>query len=92
MCRTGSWGAVCPRVMHACAYTGFGALRAGPSAADRERVARAVARRGGPAVPHNFAPTAPGHDGKQRRGAMPQHAERNPQVACPRVCGIVEES
>ncbi len=62
------------------ACTGFGALRAGPSAADRERVARALAQRGGPAVPHNFAPTAPGHDGRQRRGAMPQRAERNPQV------------
>jgi hypothetical protein len=43
-------------------------------------VGEALAARGGPEVPHNFMPTAPGHDGRQRRGVMPTHAVRNPQV------------
>ena len=58
----------------------MGALRSGPAPEDVEYVRGALAARGGPAVPLNFAPTAPGHDGRQRRGSMPQRGERNSQV------------
>ena len=59
---------------------GMGALRRGPNPEDVQYVREALAAKGGPEVPHNFMPTAPGHDGRQRRGVMPTHAVRNPQV------------
>ncbi|KAK9903387.1 hypothetical protein WJX75_004587 [Coccomyxa subellipsoidea] len=59
---------------------GMGALRRGPNLEDVQYVGEALAARGGPEVPHNFMPTAPGHDGRQRRGVMPTHAVRNPQT------------
>ncbi len=59
----------------------MGALREGPSEGDLQYVRQAVAARGGPQVPHNFTPTAPGHDGVTHRGRMPQGSPRNPQVS-----------
>lgn len=69
------------RVSGACC-AGMGALRGGASPEDLEYVRSALAARGGPEVPQNFAATAPGHDGRQRRGVMPTTAARNPQVRC----------
>ncbi len=59
---------------------GMGASRNGPSEEDAQYVRQALAARGGPQVPHNFAQTAPGHDGSARRGRMPQNSPRSPQV------------
>ncbi len=58
----------------------MGALRRGPNPEDVLYVREAMAARGGPEVPRNFAPTAPGHDGRTRRGVMPTRPVRNPQV------------
>lgn len=64
----------------------MGRLRAGPKPEDVEFVRRALAERGGSRVPNNFTPTAPAYDpaAGQRRGRMPQHHVRNPQVRCRR--------
>ncbi|CAL8465238.1 g4773 [Coccomyxa elongata] len=59
---------------------GMGALRRGPNPEDVRYVREAVAARGGPEVPQNFAPTAPGHDGRMRRGVMPSRPVHNPQT------------
>ncbi|CAL5222243.1 g4577 [Coccomyxa viridis] len=59
---------------------GMGASRNGPSEEDAQYVRQALAARGGPQVPHNFAQTAPGHDGSARRGRMPQNSPRSPQT------------
>lgn len=59
---------------------GMGASRGGPGEGDVQYVRQALAARGGPQVPHNFAQTAPGHDGTARRGRMPQSSPRSPQV------------
>ncbi len=61
---------------------GMGRLRAGPKPEDVDFVRRALAERGGSQVPSNFTPTAPAYDpaAGQRRGRMPQHHVRNPQV------------
>ena len=75
-----------------CACPGMGALRSGPAPQDLEYVRGALAARGGPAVPLNFVPTAPGHDGRQRRGSMPQRAERNPQVRSCSIGGTAERA
>ncbi len=66
----------------------MGQLRSGPRPADLDFVRQALAARGGAAIPHNFAVTAPPYDpaAGQRKGRMPQRHERNPQV---RVCVCV---
>lgn len=69
-----------PEICGDVCLTGMGALRRGPNLEDVQYVREAVAARGGPEVPQNFAPTAPGHDGRARRGVMPSRPVRNPQV------------
>ena len=65
---------------HCLHSAGMGASRAGPGEQDVQYMRQALAARGGPQVPHNFTPTAPGHDGVARRGRMPQSSPRSPQV------------
>ena len=61
----------------------MGASRGGASKQDAQYVRQALAARGGPQVPHNFAQTAPGHDGTARKGRMPQSSPRSSQVGDP---------